>query len=70
MARASFSEPLIHMYVHIIEVHGHVDNLVTHDDDIYGEGPDGWVSPASKKANLLVVVRVVVVIFSVVVKCE
>jgi hypothetical protein len=37
--------------MHIIELHGRADNLTTCIDDVHGEGPDGWVSPAYEKVN-------------------
>jgi hypothetical protein len=37
--------------VHVIEVRGRADDLVSRDDDVRGEGPDGRVSPASEEAE-------------------
>ena len=37
--------------MHVIEVRWRADDLVSLDDDVRGEGPDGRVSPASEEAE-------------------
>jgi hypothetical protein len=37
--------------VHVVEVRGRADDVLARDDDVCGEGADGWVGPASEDAE-------------------
>ena len=44
--------------MHVIEMGGRANDLLARDDDVCGEGADGWVIPTSQKTKPSTVVRV------------
>ncbi len=37
--------------MHVVEVRRRADDVLARDDDVCGEGADGWVGPASEDAE-------------------